>query len=32
MVMKAGQICESGTYTELIKRRGLFYDLALGGR
>ena len=32
MVMKAGQICESGTYTELMERRGLFYDLALGGR
>jgi len=30
--MKAGQICESGTYTELMERRGLFYDLALGGR
>lgn len=32
MVMKAGQVCESGTYTELMERRGLFYDLALGGR
>jgi len=30
--MKAGQICESGTYAEVMERRGQFYDLALGAR
>jgi ABC-type polar amino acid transport system ATPase subunit len=32
ILMKAGQICESGTYAELMERRGPFYDLALGAR
>jgi ATP-binding cassette subfamily B protein len=32
ILMKAGQICESGTYAELMERRGQFYGLALGAR
>ena len=29
MVLKTGQVYESGTYAELMEKRGLFYDLAV---
>jgi len=29
-VMKSGKIVEKGTYDELIAKKGMLYDLALG--
>ena len=31
LVLRSGQVCESGTYSELMGNRGLFFDLAVSG-